>query len=107
MKHTLALMTGLLLLAAGTLTAQAANITFGIGGNQFAIDFVEFGNAGNAADTTGNPNPAGAVAYDYSISKYEISQNMIDAANGLTPTILSRRATRRGIGGYAKENLQK
>jgi len=40
-----------------------------------------FGNPGNPDDTTGNPNPAGKVEYAYRISKYEISEAMIDAAN--------------------------
>ena len=34
---------------------------------------VPVGNAFNAADTTGNPNPAGAVGYAYSIGKYEVT----------------------------------
>ena len=33
--------------------------TFGSGSNAFDIDFVTIGNPGNAADTTGDPNPAG------------------------------------------------
>jgi hypothetical protein len=41
--------------------AIAANISFGNGINQFNIDFVEIGSPGNAADTSGNPNPSGAV----------------------------------------------
>jgi hypothetical protein len=55
--------------------------TFGSGANQFSIDFVRIGNPGNAADTTGSPNPAGSVAYNYNIGKYEISRDMIDKAN--------------------------
>ena len=47
----------------------------------FSIDFVTIGNAGNAADTSGNPNPAGAVSYIYNIGKYEISRDMINKAN--------------------------
>ncbi len=41
----------------------AAVVSFGSGGNQFNMDFVTIGNASNAADTTGAPNPAGAVGY--------------------------------------------
>ena len=41
--------------------------TFGSGSNQFSIDFVRIGNPGNAADTTGSPNPAGSVAYNLSL----------------------------------------
>ena len=81
MKYTLALLMGLLVLAAGNLTTRAANATFGTGLNQFDIEFVEVGNANNDDDTSGNPNSVGKVEYDYSIGKYEISQNMIDAAS--------------------------
>jgi hypothetical protein len=44
---------------------NAGTIAFGSGGNQFSMDFVPIGSPGNAADTTGNPNPAGAVGYAY------------------------------------------
>ena len=50
--------------------------TFGSGANTFTIDFVNIGNTGNAADTTGY----GAVPYEYRIGKYEISQNDIAKA---------------------------
>jgi len=55
--------------------------TFGSGANAFTMDFVTIGNPGNAADTTGSPNPAGSVDYTYSIGKYEVSREMIDKAN--------------------------
>ena len=55
--------------------------TFGSGANQFDIDFVTIGNPGNAADTTGDPNPAGSVAETYRIGQFEISEDMIDKAN--------------------------
>jgi formylglycine-generating enzyme required for sulfatase activity len=45
------------------------------------MDFVTIGNPGNAADTTGSPNPAGSVPYTYNISKYEVSRGMIEKAN--------------------------
>lgn len=38
-----------------------------------SIEMVTVGNAGNAPDTTGDPNPAGAVAYEYKIGKYEVT----------------------------------
>ena len=42
----------------------AAVVSFGSGvGNTFNMEFVTIGNPGNAADTTGAPNPAGAVGY--------------------------------------------
>ena len=58
--------------------------TFGSGSNQFSIDLVRIGNPGNAADTTGSPNPAGSVAYNYNIGKYEISRDMIEKVNAVT-----------------------
>lgn len=57
--------------------------TFGSGSNTFDIEFVTIGSPGNAADTTGSPNPAGSVAYEYRIGKFEISEEMIDKANTL------------------------
>jgi hypothetical protein len=61
--------------------SQAGTITFGSGGNQFNMDFVTIGNPGNAADTTGVPNPAGAVGYTYGIGKFEVSEDMITKYN--------------------------
>ena len=72
------------LLAAFTLNSnlQAELITFGSGTNTFGIDFLNIGNAGNAADTT----TYGAVPYAYRMGNYEISQNAIDkaTASGMT-----------------------
>lgn len=62
-------------------TSSAYADTFGSGANSFTIDFVDIGNPGNVADTTGKPSPAGAVPYSYRIGKYEISRGMISAAN--------------------------
>ena len=66
------------LFAAFTLMTQmsAQADTFGTTGNEFTIDFVDVGNAGNAADTT----TYGAVPYDYRMGKYEISQDAIAKA---------------------------
>ena len=50
-------------------TASAVTITHG--GTTIDMDFVTVGNAGNAADTTGDPNPCGSVAYEYRIGKYD------------------------------------
>lgn len=58
-------------------------VTFGSGGNQFNIEFVPIGNPGNAADTTGLPNPAGAVAYNFNMGKFEVSRDMVTKANTL------------------------
>lgn len=51
--------------------------TFGSGNNQFSIDFVPIGNAGNLDDSTGY----GRVNYDYRLSTYEISVAMVSKAN--------------------------
>jgi hypothetical protein len=59
----------------------AAADVFGSGPNAFQIDFVMIGNPGNPPDA--NPNPAGAVPYEYRIGKYEISEHVIDKANAL------------------------
>jgi len=56
---------------------------FGSGANSFEIEFVTIGSPGNAPDTTGDPNPAGAVPYEYRIGKYEVSEQMVDNANAL------------------------
>ena len=61
--------------------ATAGTITFGSGSNQFTMTFVDIGNAGNADDTTGKPNPAGAVGYAYGLGKYEVSEDMITKFN--------------------------
>ena len=66
------------LLAVFTLNSnlQAELVTFGSGANTFNIDFLNIGNAGNAADTT----TYGAVPYEYRMGKYEISQDAINKA---------------------------
>jgi hypothetical protein len=81
MNFTKAVVTLILPLA---LSHYALADTFGSGA--FSIDFVNIGNPGNAPDTTGNPPPpypTGAVAYGYRISKFEVSERMITAANSL------------------------
>jgi len=55
--------------------------TFGSGANQFTMEFSSIGHAGNAADTAGSPNPAGAVDYAYRIGTFEVSRDMILKAN--------------------------
>ena len=62
-------------------TADASVTTFGTGSNQFDMTFVEIGNTNNPGDTTGKPNPAGSVAYQYQMGKYEVSEGMIDKFN--------------------------
>jgi len=65
----------------GLVSAQTITQTFGTGANAFTMDFVTIGNPNNVADTTGNPNPAGSVAYTYNLAKYEVSRDMITKAN--------------------------
>ena len=62
-------------------TVHAGIVTFGSGLNQFTMEFVTIGSPGNAPDTTGVPNPAGAVAYEYGIGKFEVSRDMITKFN--------------------------
>ena len=79
---TIAALTFLSLALLSVPTAHADIIeSFGSGANQFNMVFVPIGNPGNAADTTGSPNPAGSVAYNYNMGKYEVSRDMIIKAN--------------------------
>jgi hypothetical protein len=73
----------LIALALGYQTASAQLVTesFGTGANAFTMDFVTIGNPGNAADTTGIPNPAGSVAYTYNLGKHEVSRDQITKAS--------------------------
>jgi MYXO-CTERM domain-containing protein len=57
--------------------------TFGSGANQFDIEFVPIGDPRNLPDTTGDPNPAGSVAYTYNMGKFDVSRDMINKANTL------------------------
>ena len=59
----------------------AGTVTFGSGVNTFNMEFVTIGNPNNAADTTGAPNPAGAVGRIYDIGKFEVSEDMIERYN--------------------------
>ena len=71
----------LCILLISSATNRALADTFGSGANTFDIEFVAIGDPGNAADTTGNPNPAGSVPYAFRMGKFEISEQMIDKAN--------------------------
>ena len=67
------------------------------------MEFVTIGNPGNAADTTGSPNPVGSVAYTYNLGKYEVSREQIDKANvagslGITYTSYSSTVNKPGTG---------
>ena len=75
------LLLSLLALGYQTASAQLVTESFGSGVNAFTMEFVTIGNPGNAADTTGSPNPAGSVAYTYNLGKQEVSRDMITKAN--------------------------
>ena len=62
-------------------SVSAGIIAFGTGSNAFNMDFTTIGSPGNAADTTGSPNPAGAVSYTYQLGTYEVSEDMITKYN--------------------------
>lgn len=77
-----------------TVAGRAEVVTFGSGTNQFAMDFVSIGGAGNAAQSSANRDHSvsggdglGAVSYGYQIGKYEVTINQIvkaQAASGNT-----------------------
>ena len=51
------------------------------------IDWVTVGDPGNTADTTGNPNPAGAVADSFQIMKFEFQNSQYaDFLNAVDPS---------------------
>jgi sulfatase modifying factor 1 len=72
-------------LAIQAVTVHAAVVSFGTGTNKFSMEFVSIGNPGNAADTTGFPNPGGSVDYVYSIGKFEVSVDMLNKYNASQP----------------------
>ncbi len=69
------------LLVLGSSSAQAYVFQFGNGGNQFSMNYTQIYSPANAADTTGAPNPAGAVPYLYHMGTYEVSRDMVTKAN--------------------------
>ena len=76
----------------------AGTITFGSGGNTFAMEFVTIGNPSNAADTDPSARPVsttlGRVDRTYDIGKFEVSRAMVDAYN-LNPGVVA--ITRCGV----------
>ncbi len=81
MGKNLKLLFIVLALSCQAASAQLVTESFGTGDNAFTMDFVRIGNPGNAADTTGSPNPAGSVAYSYNLGMYEVSRAQVDKAN--------------------------
>jgi formylglycine-generating enzyme required for sulfatase activity len=89
MKHPIITSIGLAVLASVSLVTPASagrlitttTDSFGSGANAFTMKFVTVGNPGNDPDTTGAPNPAGAVASAFRMSTYEVSTAMVSNAN--------------------------
>jgi len=63
-------------------TAPYRSVNFGSGANQYSMDFVDIGYAGNAGFTHTNQNgrttTRGGVNYDYSIGKYEVTSSQYE-----------------------------
>ncbi len=83
MNRTAYVLSVFLTAVAATFPFPAAADTFGSGANSFDIEFVTIGDPGNPPDTTDRPVTDGAVPYVYRIGKYEVPEQMIDAANAL------------------------
>lgn len=79
---------------AGALLPASAGLmttdSFGSGGNQFGIDFVSVGNAGNGNDAGGGGGsysaPYGAVGYNFRMAVTEVPQDWITKATALGMT---------------------
>jgi formylglycine-generating enzyme len=70
------------------------------------IDWVTVGDPGNAADTTGNPNPAGAVADSFQIMKFEFTnQQYTDFLNSVDRTGTNPNAVYSGNMGGARGGI--
>ena len=85
MKTTSMALCGLI---AGLLVGTGMNaeaITIAHGGNSVDIDFVDIGNAGNTGDTA--VAGYGAVAYDYSIGKFEVTADQWAAVSGFDAAV--------------------
>lgn len=68
---------GTILMVAALVSAGAQADSFGTGGNAFTLDFVNIGNAGNAADTSGY----GAVADAFRMGMHEVTIDQFAKAN--------------------------
>ena len=65
---------------AGIIFGSFVNESFGTGPNRFSMKFF-MGLTNPPPDTSGEPNPAGGVPYQYATSIYEVSETMIDSYN--------------------------
>ncbi|VGO16007.1 hypothetical protein PDESU_04597 [Pontiella desulfatans] len=72
------LMFGVVALATAFMVVTSDADVFGSGANQFSIDFVDIGYAGNVADAT---TGLGAVGYDFRIGTYEITIDQFTRAD--------------------------
>jgi sulfatase modifying factor 1 len=75
-----------LVFAGFSANAQVFTETFGIGTNQFGIDFVAIGSPGNPKESLGISGieyQGGQVNYSYKMGKYEVSRGMVNYANSL------------------------
>jgi formylglycine-generating enzyme required for sulfatase activity len=88
----------LLCLPAFALPTDVCAATFGTGDNAFSIDFALIGQPGNAPDSTGRPNPVGAVGHNFRISTYEITRDAIAKANAAGGLVITQ-ADMSGFGG--------
>ncbi len=77
-------------LAGGFATSPLQADNFGSGGNAFAIDFVNIGNAGNADDSGAGggsySSPYGGVSYTYRMGVTEVPQDWITKSTNLGMT---------------------
>jgi formylglycine-generating enzyme required for sulfatase activity len=80
-KHSRWLITVAVLSFSIPRTASAVTVTFGSLSDEFRMEFVTIGDPANVADTTGNPNLAGAVMNQFSMGKFEVSLEMVTKAN--------------------------
>jgi formylglycine-generating enzyme required for sulfatase activity len=74
---------GTMVLAVALLASGVNADVFGSGPNQFSIDFVNIGNEGNAADSSGY----GAVGYNYRIGKFEVTLDQLAKARAVDSLI--------------------
>jgi hypothetical protein len=84
--------------------SYAGTVSFGSGINLFNMDFEIVGDPGNAADTTGVPNPAGGVNYIFGIGKYEVSRDMVNKYNNTAGTVKITLDSMTGLTGGTEPN---
>lgn len=77
MKRTVWVMVFVALVICQTSKTQTITENFGSGADSFSVEFVKIGNLGNSSDPL---TSKGSVAYEYNISKFEISQSQIQKA---------------------------